>query len=312
MGELTLYTAHHLPADQNPALILIASKPSQHSQRTLAKALDRIAKLIHPQLDHANFPWFLLRYQHTATIRARLMESYKPASTNLHLSALRGVLKECWRLGLMTADDYHRAIDINNVQNHTLPIGRELTKGEINALFNVCNQDDSPAGLRDASILACLRFGLRRGEIISLDFRDYDPQDGKLLVKGKGRRERTVYLGRASIYIENWLTMRGEEAGALFYPINKGGKLQPQRMSEQAIYNMTAKRAMMAGIKDFSPHDFRRTFAGDMLEAGVDIVTVAKLMGHADVNTTARYDRRPETAKKKSAEFIHIPQPPHK
>lgn len=323
------------PLDENPAAVFLASKASRHSQRAMQQGLDKIAWLMRSaSLPGRNdnyrhfcfvFPWEQLRYQHTAAIRAKLMEAYKPATTNNMLSALRGVLKECWRLGYMDASEYHRAIDFQNIRDETLPAGRELNAGELIALFAICNSDRSPAGIRDGAILAVLRYGLRRAEVVGLTLADYETDSGKLLIRGKGRKERTVYLpGSANEYLINWVAVRNETNtnftetdqpdsiptnDALFCPINRGGNIQYKAMTSQSIYGMLRKRAAQAGVRDFSPHDFRRTFAGDMLDAGADIVTVANIMGHASVNTTARYDRRPDQAKIKAAELIHIPAP---
>ena len=70
---------------------------------------------------------------------------------------------------------------------------------------------------------------------------------------------------------------------------------------------MLGKRGAEAGVKDFSAHDFRRTFVGDLLDRGVDISVVSKLAGHSDPKTTARYDRRPEATKRDAAAKLHFP-----
>jgi integrase len=62
-------------------------------------------------------------------------------------------------------------------------------------------------------------------------------------------------------------------------------------MTPQAVLLIVQKRAQQAGVESFSPHDFRRTFCSDLLDAGVDIVTVQKLAGHASPVTTAKYPR---------------------
>lgn len=70
---------------------------------------------------------------------------------------------------------------------------------------------------------------------------------------------------------------------------------------------MIVKRAAQAHVAKLSPHDVRRTVAGDLLDNDVDIVTVQKLLGHASVQTTASYDRRGERAKKKAVGTLHVP-----
>lgn len=306
-----------LPLDQNPAAVFLGSVKG-NSRRVYRGDLDTIAGLLTGYSNALDCSWAALRYQHTAAIRARLSELVSsatgkplaPATINRMLCALRGVLKTAWRLGQMGAEDYQRAIDINSVIGETLPAGRGLASGEITAIMAACENDLSSAGVRDAGLIASMYpGGLRRAEVVSLDFRDYNPDSGALTVRhGKRNKARTTYLSNgAKQAMADWLAIRGSVPGPLFWPVNKGGKLQPRRMTAQAVYNILQKRGQQAKVKGFTPHDLRRTFVSDMLDSGADIATVAGMAGHSSVNTTQRYDRRPEAAKQKAAGLLHLP-----
>lgn len=299
------------PADQNPALVYLAQLNTESGRRTMRQALEAIAAIVSDgAADMENLPWHLLRFQHTAAIRAALQRRYKPATANKMLSALRGTLKAAWQLGQMTAEDYHRAAAVANVRGETLPRGRAATRGEIAALLDACAADPSPAGARDAALLAVLYgAGARRAEVAALDVDDYDPRTGRLVIEGKGHKERVAWATNgAADALADWLAVRGLAPGPLFLPVNKGGQIvHGRRMTPQAVYNALAKRCAEAGVNDLSPHDLRRTFVSELLDAGADIATVQRLAGHANVTTTARYDRRGEEARRKAAELLHLP-----
>ncbi|WP_370354228.1 tyrosine-type recombinase/integrase [Kribbella sp. VKM Ac-2571] len=63
----------------------------------------------------------------------------------------------------------------------------------------------------------------------------------------------------------------------------------------------------MAEVEQFSPHDGRRTFAGELLDAGADRSAVQCLLGHADASTTTIYDRCNDESKARVAQLIHVP-----
>jgi site-specific recombinase XerD len=226
------------------------------------------------------------------------------------LAALRRVLKECWRLGLLDRDAYARAADIPIISAHTLPKGRALSLAEIHALLVACADDPTPAGARDAALIATLvAAGLRRSEAVALDLASYTPADGALMVRqGKGRKDRIVYvLGGAGRTLADWLSLRGDTPGALFYATTRGGHLVARRLTDQAIALLLSRRAQQARVAAFTPHDLRRTMISQLLDAGADLASVQQLAGHSDPATTARYDRRGERAKMSAAARLDLP-----
>jgi integrase len=240
--------------------------------------------------DIRSLAWEKLRYQHTQAIRTALAEKYGAGTTNKMLAALRGVLKEAWRLGLMSAESYHRAVDLKAIKSETLPRGRSLSSGELRALFEAC-AEGTKAGVRDAAMLSVLYAGgLRRSEAVGLDLSDYLPETGALTVRGgKGRKDRIVYASNGSAdALADWISLRGDEDGALFCPVNKGNRIAFRRMTDQAVLGIVRKRGEEAGVARFSPHDLRRTFVSDLLDAGADLSTTKRLAGHSSEATTGR------------------------
>lgn len=179
----------------------------------MQQALDAITKLLTDgRCDYLTLNWSALRYEHTAAIRSALQERYASATANKMLSALRRTLKEALRLELMDAADYARAVDFKSIKVVGELRGRALNQAEIAALMEVCSSDRTPAGFRDAALLAILRgSGVRRAEVVNLDLRHFDPGTGALFVrKGKGGKERTVYLPAGAVkVVEDWLNVRG-------------------------------------------------------------------------------------------------------
>ncbi len=146
----------------SPAEIYLANL-SSGSRQGMGQSLDIIAGILSDDHDADSYPWWEVTYRDAMTVRIALTEHYSPASVNKMLSALRGVLKQWWRLGLMDADAYHRAAAVENVRGCNLLSGRALAGEEIAALFATCAADPTPKGARDAALLAVFYgCGLRR------------------------------------------------------------------------------------------------------------------------------------------------------
>lgn len=299
-------------AENHPGRVYLA-RLAPGSRPAMAAALERMARVLSGSaLGLGEFPWAEVRYQHAAALRARLAAELAPATTNKYLAALRGVLREAWRLGALPAEAYHRAIDLAPVRGSSLPAGRALEEGEVRALFAAC-AGRGAAGARDAALLGILYgCGLRRTEAVGLGIEDYDPRTSPgpaLRVRhAKGAKERLVYPPQGSVHaIAAWLQARGADPGALLCAVNKGGRVRVARITGQAVLAILQRVAARAGVARFSPHDLRRSHISQLLDHGADLLCLQALLGHQRPQTTARYDRRGEASRRRTAELLHVP-----
>jgi site-specific recombinase XerD len=288
--------------DRHPVAVYLASL-SPGSRRTMLTALTTVAALVSSGVDVMAFPWESLTFAHTAAIRAKLAETRAPATANKILAAVRGVLRMAFRLGLISAEQMTRAISFDPVRGSRVPKGRSISQGELRALFGICDPC-KPVGSRDAALLGLLyAAGLRRAEVVSLDVADLDVNTGAIVVRGKGNKERRVYITNGALdAVTAWLGHRGDTPGPLLCPVKKGGVIQVRRITDQAVAERVRHLAAKAGVPTFSPHDLRRTFVGDMLDAGADIATVQMMAGHSSPATTCG-----DRAKRKAADLLHVP-----
>ncbi len=285
----------------NPAAAYLSKFPaSSDSYRSMRSALKTVADVlteegeVSPGID--DFPWHELRWDALRSVAADLAEEdYSPRTINKCLSGLRGVLEAAWK-GDLLPDVEYRKITIRNVKGTRLPAGRALSPVESAKLREGLDKV-SP---RDAAILAALRAcGLRRVEVVRLTRESYDPRSGDLRALGKGDKERLVPVGPDW---RKWLNAHWDrlDRGQRAFTSERGGPLSRRGVS----YAVMEFCRVVEIAPPFTPHDLRRSFATDLLDAGADIGTVKELMGHCSLDTTGIYDRRGDARKRAAAGLI--------
>jgi site-specific recombinase XerD len=160
-----------------------------------------------------------------------------------------------------------------------------VTLETVQALLKVCDKS-SVYGLRDAAILLMLLdTGVRASELLALDVDDVDASGSVYIRHGKGDKGRIVYIGRKTrAALKKYLRGRSDRHKALF--ISRYG----ERLNYDGLRGIITRRAGEAKLPEApSLHSFRRAFAIGMLRAGVDVHTLAKLLGHANIAILARY-----------------------
>jgi site-specific recombinase XerD len=155
---------------------------------------------------------------------------------------------------------------------------------DIKAMIATC--DKTFNGLRDRAImLALLDSGARAKEFLSIKLKDNNQFSGETLIqKGKGGKARTLFFGKITRRsVRAYLNSRQDNSDSLWVT------LSGEDLNYFGLREIIRRRAKKANIKRPSIHSFRRAFAINMLRAGVDVFSLQKLMGHADLQVLRRY-----------------------
>ncbi len=221
----------------------------------------------------------------------REQETYRDASLNQHLSALRTLYDWLLKRGLVKANPFDE-ISVRKVQDHLPTV---LDRAELKQLFSI-ETPDFPS-LRNLMLFRFLYdTGCRISEAVSVRAKEIDLEGRRIPITGKGDKMRYVFFtektGRLmrryleeKDLLQSRLGVTEPESRELFFVSDKGKQLPMS--SIHTIFE--SYRLRFGWQKEFTPHVLRHTYATRLLEHGADIRTVQAMLGHASISTTQMY-----------------------
>jgi integrase len=263
--------------------MVLDSVQSVHSKRNYAKALDDLfAFCASRPLSRA----LLMEYRTT-------MDQLSPSTINVRLSAVRKLVGEARRNGMIGLEEAAHLSDVPNVQQKGTRLGNWLTREQAKELLAVPDRS-TLKGKRDYVIIALLvGCALRRQELATLKIEDIQLREGRWVIidlRGKGGRTRTVAVPIwVKQGIEAWMAAAKIDKGRLLRPLSKSGKIVGDELGDWAIWSVVEQSSKQIGIEHFGAHDLRRTCAKLCRKSGGDLEQIKFLLGHSSIQTTERY-----------------------
>jgi integrase/recombinase XerD len=235
---------------------------------------------IFSQFIHHEPPEMITSKQLDAFVQAQRAQGLQAATINRRLSAISSFYE------FLLGDD--EALQNPVVwQRHSVRLGRHLPRDVSDAVVEqLLAVVDHP---RDRAMLALMiGAGLRVGEIVGLAHDDLQPSDqtglARLRVRGKGDKDRIVWLTAETVaQLERWRQVRPESDSPVLF-LNRHGR----GLSVAGVQYRLKQYCQQAGVQ-LSCHQLRHTFARRLVEHGMPVDSLAKLLGHADLQTTQRY-----------------------
>jgi len=255
--------------------------PSEHTLRAYASDLRDYSRFLGARGLCAKDGETILAYATHLSVERRAA----PRTLRRRMACLRGFYKDLVRSGTLERSPF-RDLDMQLPRARLLP--RALSRSDARLLAAAARaQCEAPGALSakalPAALLLLVSTGLRVGELVKLRPCDFDPEQGGLNVSGKGRRERRVYI--VDPRLRRLLAKLAARPGATLLLAPDG-----RAWSTEAVRRALRRFSEDAGIeRRVTPHMLRHSCATLLLEDGVDLRVLQRLLGHENIATTAIY-----------------------
>lgn len=295
---------------KNPAIQYVDNLQTGSSRHQQLCILNKAARLLagRDRMNAEMYKWETLTRQSIMDLRLKLVDQELAVSTiNSYLNAIRQVVIQCRRDGLISRENELDLNDIPRVRGRDKTKGRRLTSDEYKKLIATIeghSKTDLYLRKRDAAMFSvALGCGARSGEVIKLKYEDVDFEENTILVHGKGNKTELLYMpASTATRLRKWCTARGDYEGYLFFSTAGHGD---GGLTRHGFYDVLKKWRDIAGIPKFTSHDFRRTTITNLFESrGGDLSSIQRFARHSSSQTTLIYDKRGEEVKRSIADDI--------
>lgn len=254
----------------------------QYAEQTVAKLQDCFAAWLLPQLGHLDLEQ--ISRERVLALR-QLMASRGLSAARQH--SILYALKQF--LGFSRSLSHSDTLDPGNISlpKKPKPNPDALDDEDMERIRKALNINSMTDLRMRAFIELLLATGLRNGEALALDRKDFDQGATEIEVIGKGGKQRTIFLTPTPLFwIRQYLARRTDQVPGLF--VTTGSS--PRRWARHDVSKHFIRLRKRANIsKKLTPHLLRHTFCTNLRNNGADISLIKDLAGHADIQTTARY-----------------------
>lgn len=222
----------------------------------------------------------------------RLNQGFKPKSVKRKIAALKAFFHYLEEEEILLENPFHK-LKIHMQQPKTLPraVPLHLIEAMLRAVYAEIDNAKGNArktAVRDAAVMEILfATGVRVSELCGLNVKDVDLTRACVMVWGKGAKERLLYIGNTEVLdaLKRYLNLSEHTADSPLF-LNRHGV----RLSEQSVRIILRKYEQKANLTlHVTPHMLRHSFATLLLEEGVDIRYIQKMLGHSSILTTQIY-----------------------